>query len=149
MFCLGLLNRTVFTGKNVSLASAICLSMISLGFTFRSWLSISCKRDAARPSLNVEIAISLKWFNVTTLLCLVVLFSVMQMLVKQGRWSEMLLIITPDEVLMLCISSCSLGVLIYRAYLIEETTAISGKSCWNCYLRKEATGTYVIKQRNR
>ena len=95
--CLCLLNRTVLAGKNVSLASAICLSIISyvkLGFTFRSWLSIACKRDAARPSLNFEIAVSFILFNVINLLCLVVLISVIQMLVKQGRWSEMLLIIT-------------------------------------------------------
>ena len=84
-----------------------------MGFTFRSWLSIACKCDAARPSLNFEIDISLKLFNVINLLCLVVLIRVIQMLVKQGRLSKMLLIITPDEVLMLCISSCSLGVLIY------------------------------------
>ena len=84
-----------------------------MGFTFRLWLSISCKRDSARPSLNFEIAISLKLFNVINSLFLVVLIDVIQMLVKQGRWSEMLLIIKPDEVLMLCISSCSLGVLIY------------------------------------
>ena len=84
-----------------------------MGFTFRSWLSIACKCDAARPSLNFEIAMSLKLFNVINSLCLVVLISVIHMLVKQGRWSEMLLIIRPDEVLMLCISSCSLGVSIY------------------------------------
>ena len=130
------------------LASTICLSIISyvnLGFTFRLWLSISCKRDSARPSLNFEIAISLKLFNVINLLFLVVLVNVIQMLVKQGRWSEMLLIITPDEVLMLCISSCSLGVVIY-IYLIEKTTAVSGKSCWNCYMREETTGAHVIKK---
>ena len=114
--CLCLLNRTVLTGKNVSLASAICLSIISyvkLGFTFRLLLSISCKRDSARPSLHFEIAVSLTLFNVINVLFLVVLINVIQMLVRQGRWSEILLIITPDEVLMLCISSCSLGVLIY------------------------------------
>ena len=106
-----------FNWKNVSLASAICLSIISyfkLGFKFRLLLSIiSCKRDSARPSLNFEIAISLKLFNVINLLFLVVSINIIQMLVEQGRWSDMLLIITPDEVLMLCISSCSLGVLIY------------------------------------
>ena len=84
-----------------------------MGFTFGSWLSIACKRDVARPSLNFEIAVSFRLFNVINLLCLVVLISVIQMLVKQGRWSDMLLIITPDEVLMLCISSCHRGVLIY------------------------------------
>ena len=63
--------------------------------------------------MNFEIAISLKLFNVIHLLCLVVLISVIHMRVKQGRWSDMLLIITPDEVLMLCISSFSRGVLIY------------------------------------
>ena len=81
-----MLNRTVLTGKNVSLASVICLSIIShvkLGFTFRLWLSISCKRDSASPSLNFEIAISLKLFNVINLLFLVVLINVIQLLVKQ------------------------------------------------------------------
>ena len=85
VLCLCLLNRTVLTGKNVSLASAIYLSIISyikLGFTFRLWLSISCKRDSARPSLNFEIAISLKLFNVINILFLVVLINVIQMLVR-------------------------------------------------------------------
>ena len=84
-----------------------------MGFTLRSRLSVAGKCDAARPSLIFEIAISFKLFNVIYLLCLVVLISVIRMLVKQGRWSAMLLIITPDEVLMLCVSSCALGVLIY------------------------------------
>ena len=37
----------------------VIMSYVKLGFTFRLWLSISCKRDSARPSLNFEIAISL------------------------------------------------------------------------------------------
>ena len=55
----------------------------------------------------------------------------------------MLLIKTPDEVLMLCIYSCSLC---FNIYLIEKTTAISGKSCWNCYMREETTGAHVVKK---
>ena len=43
----------------------------------------------------------------------------------------MLLIITPDEVLMLCISSCCLGVLIYTRCSMRETreTALLHVAC--------------------
>ena len=56
----------------------------------------------------------------------------------------MLLIITPDEVLMLCISSWFSWS--FNIYLIEKTTSVSGKSCWNCYMREETTGAHVIKK---
>ena len=51
---------------------------------------------AIRPSLNLEIAVTFKLLIVMNFLGLIVLIWVMQMLEKQGRWFEMLLIITPE-----------------------------------------------------
>ena len=34
----------------------------------------------------------------------------------------------------------------FNIYFIEKTTAVSGKSCWNCYMREETTGAHVIKK---
>ena len=94
--------------------------------------------------MKFEIAISLTLFNVIHLLCLVVLISELQMLVKQGRWSQMLLIITPDEVLMLCISSCFLGVLFdreeysYKWQILLELLHEGGNHWSTCYHQNTA-----------
>ena len=34
----------------------------------------------------------------------------------------------------------------FNIYLIEKTTPISCKSCWNCYTREETAGSHVIKK---
>ena len=58
---------------------------------------------ALRPSLKLLIAVSLRVFSLMNLGG-VVLVCEIQMLVKQGRRSNMLLITTPDEVLLLLMS---------------------------------------------
>ena len=111
ILCLCLLNLIFFVGRNVSFAFIICFSImsyVSFGFPCESVFRWLWRKVALRPSLKLLIAVSLRVFTVMNLGG-VVLVCEIQMLVKQGRWSDMLLITTPDEVLLLLMSWCIFG----------------------------------------